>query len=57
MSDARREAALAMYRALVNLPCRCEHNVPYADCKVGQHVTKACARCQSMAEWDAAQEV
>lgn len=42
-----------LYAAIANLPCRCCHNVPYAGCKVEQIVTERCARCSSMAEWDA----
>lgn len=57
MSKPQYQAAQSMYAALRSLPCRCEHNVPYAECKVEQHVTKMCARCSSMAAWEAALEV
>lgn len=44
----------AMSAALRNLPCRCAHNVPYADCNVERKVTTVCARCVSMVQWDEA---
>lgn len=43
----------AMYRALAMLPCRCCHNVLYAGCKVEQEITQKCARCASMAQYEA----
>lgn len=51
MSQQILMAGEAMYGALKNLPCACQHNVPYAGGQVEQKVTKVCARCRSMAAW------
>ena len=53
MNEKIAAAAAAMYAALVALPCRCTYNVPYADCQVKREVTHQCARCKSMAMWEA----
>lgn len=45
-------AAVAMYRALNNLPCRCVSE--WRNEK--RHVTKSCARCASMQQWREAME-
>lgn len=50
--DALLAAGDAQCRALKNLGCRCEHNVLYAGMQTEQLVTKQCARCKSMAEWE-----
>lgn len=47
MPDALMAAAIAMYRSLANLPCRCE-SVWRGE---RRHVTKPCARCASMQQW------
>ena len=41
--------------ALRMMPCRCEHNVPYAGCAVEQIVTRQCKRCEVLAKYDALQ--
>lgn len=41
-----------MARALRSVGCRCTHNVPYAGCKVPQFVTRECARCRCLREYD-----
>lgn len=51
MSQEVFTAGEAMYAALNNMPCSCQHNVPYAGCQIEQHVTKQCARCRSMVTW------
>jgi hypothetical protein len=51
MSQQLLTAGEAMYAALNVLPCRCEHNVPYAGMQTEQVVTRVCARCRSMAAW------
>lgn len=55
LMHARYTAAIAMYAALSNLPCRCRHNVPYEECKVKRVVTQECRRCSSMKTWEALQ--
>lgn len=56
MSAEQLAAAESMYRALNLLPCRCQHNVPYATGKVEQKVVKQCDRCSSMAAWQLANQ-
>lgn len=55
MNTQARTAAEAMYRALSNLPCVCQHNVPYAGGQVARKVTVECARCKAMRQWEASQ--
>lgn len=40
-------AAWSMFRALANVPCTCQHSVPYAP----HEVTVPCGRCKSMHAW------
>jgi hypothetical protein len=53
MTEQQQSVCADMYAALKNLPCRCQHNVPYEGCKVPRFVTQQCARCKSMEAHDA----
>jgi hypothetical protein len=48
------DAAIATLRTM---GCRCEHNVPYAGCKVPQVVTRECTRCRCIREFDESKRV
>lgn len=47
----------AAIQALRSVGCRCEHNVPYAGCAEPQFVTRECARCRCLREYDEARQV
>lgn len=46
------ELLIRMAATLRSVGCRCEHNVPYAGCKVPQIVTRECARCRCLREYE-----
>jgi hypothetical protein len=46
------DAALGLYAALKNMPCACQHNVPYAGGQVEQRVTVQCGRCKAIETWE-----
>lgn len=52
--DALIAAGDGQHSTLGNTSCWCRHNVPYADCKVKQVVTKECQRCKVRKDWDTA---
>lgn len=52
MNEQQFAAAEAMHHALSNVPCICQHNIPYEGSQVVRFVTKQCARCRTMAQWE-----
>lgn len=53
MTERWRPLLDAAIAALRTMGCRCEHNVPYAGCKIPQTVTRECARCRCIREYEA----
>lgn len=57
MTGSQRSLLDRAIQALRSVGCRCEHNVPYAGCKVPQVTTKECARCRCIREYEEMQKV
>lgn len=49
MTQAEREAAEGLYKALSLMPCICQREFPYSG-----KVVKECVRCSAMWKWELA---
>lgn len=54
MTERQLELLDRAINALRSAGCRCQHNVPYAGCKIARKVISECARCRCLREYEAA---